>query len=255
MEGIAVSGVVAPGLQTLADWSGAPGLVVIDQGMQTTSGGNAAGRRVMLPLGRSTAANFNWHYLNANGRLMVQRALQWGTGNTDGGVEPFVCNGTYLDTFDSRDWDGDDGSITPWIDPWVEVGESDGVNKGDVQVAADQSNYQLQIRDNDNGGEGVERQLDLSGAGTATLSFDYRRTGLDDSNDYVAVYVSATGTAGPWSEIVRIEGGNNDAAYQASTHDISDHISAQTAIRLRSSPGMGVTDTVWFDNIQIECIP
>lgn len=255
MEGIAVSSVVAPGLQTLADWSGAPGLVVIDQGMQTTSGGNAAGRRVMLPLGRSTAANFNWHYLNANGRLMVQRALQWGTGNTDGGVEPFVCNGTYLDTFDSRDWDGDDGSITPWIYPWVEVGESDGVNKGDVQVAADQSNYQLQIRDNDNGGEGVQRQVDLSGAGAATLSFDYRRMNLDDSNDYVAVYASVTGTAGPWSEIVRIEGGNNDAGYQTSSHDISDHISAQTAIRLRSSPGMGVTDTVWFDNIQIECIP
>ena len=255
MEGITVSGVEAPGLQTLADWSGAGSLVVLDQGMQTNGGGNAAGRRVTLPLGRSTAANFNWAYLNANGRLMVQRALQWGTGNTDGGVEPFVCNGTYLDTFASRDWGGDDGTITPWIDPWVEVGESDGVNKGDVQVAADQSNYQLQIRDNDNGGEGVERQLDLSGAGTATLSFDYRRMNLDDSNDYVAVFVSATGTGGPWTEIVRIEGGNNDAAYQVSTHDISGHISAQTAIRLRSSSSMGVTDTVWFDNIQIECTP
>jgi hypothetical protein len=255
MEGITVSGVEATGLQTLADWSGAGGLVVLEQGMQTTGGGNAAGRRVTLPLGRSTAANFNWDYLNANGRLIVQRALQWGTGNTDGGVEPFVCNGTYLDTFDSRDWDGDDGTMTPWISPWVEVGESDGVNKGDVQVAADQSNYQLQIRDNDNGGEGVEREADLSGAGTATLSFDYRRMNLDNSDDYVAVYVSATGTGGPWTETVRIAGGGNDVSYQVSSHDISGHISAQTAIRLRSSSSMGVTDTVWFDNIQIECAP
>ncbi|MEA3244475.1 MAG: hypothetical protein U9Q19_13725, partial [Pseudomonadota bacterium] len=118
-----------------------------------------------------------------------------------------------------------------------------------------QSNYQLQIRDNDNGGEGVEREADLSGAGTATLSFDYRRMNLDNSDDYVAVYVSATGTGGPWTETVRIAGGGNDASYQVSTQDISGHISAQTAIRLRSSSSMGVTDTVWFDNIQIECTP
>jgi hypothetical protein len=54
---------------------------------------------------------------------------------------------------------------------------------------------------------------------------------------------------------VRIAGGGNDVSYQVSSHDISGHISAQTAIRLRSSSSMGVTDTVWFDNIQIECAP
>ncbi len=255
MEGVTVSGTQAPGAQILATWEGAGGVVVLEQGAQTTTGGTAAGRRVTLPLGRATEAHFNWDYLSANGRLMVQRALQWGTGNTDGGSEPFVCNGTYLDTFDSQDWDGDDGTVTPWITPWVEVGESDGASRGDVQVASDQSNYQLQIRDNDNGGEGVEREADLSGATTANLSFDYRRVNLDDSADYVAVYVSATGTGGPWTELARIAGGDNDATYNDYTHDISGYISPQTAIRLLSSSSMGVTDTVWFDNIQIECAP
>lgn len=255
MEAVTVSGIQAPGAQVLATWGGAAGLVVLEKGAQTTTGATVVGRRVTLPLGRATGAHFNWAYLNANGRLMVQRALQWGTGDTGGGSEPFVCNGAYLDTFDSRDWDGDDGTVTPWINSWVEVGESDGATQGDVQVAADQSSYQLQIRDNDNGGEGVEREVDLSGATTATLSFDYRRVNLDDSADYVAVYVSTTGTAGPWTELVRIAGGDNDATYNAYTHDISGYISAQTAIRLLSSASMGVTDTVWFDNIQIECAP
>ncbi len=81
MEGLTVSGSEASGLQTLTDWSGTGSLVVLDKGMQTTSGDTAAGRRVMLPLGRSTNSNFNWDYLNNNGRLLVQRALQWGAGN------------------------------------------------------------------------------------------------------------------------------------------------------------------------------
>ena len=82
MEGLTVSGTEAPDLQRLANWSTTGGLVVLDSSMQTTSGGTAAGRRVMLPLGRSTNSNFNWNYLNNNGRLIVQRALQWAKGDT-----------------------------------------------------------------------------------------------------------------------------------------------------------------------------
>jgi len=95
MEQLTVSGTEAPGLQTLADTAGAGSLVVLDKGAMGTGGTPLAGRRVMLPLGRDT--NFNWDYLNSNGRLLVQRALQWGTGNT--GVAPtkfllFVAPGT-----------------------------------------------------------------------------------------------------------------------------------------------------------------
>ena len=52
--------------------------MVLDKGAALAGGGTAAGRRVMLPLG--TEAKLNWDYLNGNGRLMVQRALQWGMG-------------------------------------------------------------------------------------------------------------------------------------------------------------------------------
>ena len=79
MEQLTVSGTEGPGLQTLADTGGAGSLVVLDQGAMGSGGSAVAGPRVMLPLGRW--ASFNWDYLNANGRLLVQRALQWGTGN------------------------------------------------------------------------------------------------------------------------------------------------------------------------------
>ena len=56
--------------------------MVLDAGAAMEGGGNAAGPRVMLPLG--TRYRFDWDHLNANGRLLVQRALQWGTGNIGG---------------------------------------------------------------------------------------------------------------------------------------------------------------------------
>jgi hypothetical protein len=166
-------------------------------------------------------------------------------------VEPPACNGAYRDEFNDTVWSGSDGTLS-WSGPWVEVGESDGPTSGDIVVTNDQSNYQLRIRDNDNGGEGVERVVDLSGATTAMLTFDYGRSGLDRSSDYVAISKSSNGAAGPWTELDQI-GTSNDSSYQPYTRDISAYISATSAIRLLSSPKMGGSDIVWFDNIQIEC--
>jgi len=77
MEQLTVNGSEAAGLQTLAESSGKGALVVLDTGA-AIDGGTAAGRRVMLPLGRE--GNFVWDQLNNNGRLIVQRSLQWGAG-------------------------------------------------------------------------------------------------------------------------------------------------------------------------------
>lgn len=131
------------------------------------------------------------------------------------------------------------------------MGESNGPTSGDVQVTPDESNYQLRIKDNDNGGEGVEREADLSGASSATLSFDYRRQGLDSSTDYVKVEISSNGVSGPWTEIARFQGSGTDSSYQPFSQDISGYISGNTRIRFISSPNMGGSDIVWFDNVNI----
>ena len=85
MENLLASGTLATELQILgSDFYGAPALVVVATGGLLADGSStAAGRRVVLPIGRD--GNFNWDYLNNNGRLLVQRALQWGTGNTGAG--------------------------------------------------------------------------------------------------------------------------------------------------------------------------
>ena len=76
MEQLTLSGSTAPGLQTLADTAAVGSLVVLDKLATMEGGGSTAGRRVMLPVGRDNS--IDWSRLNSNGRLIVQRALQWG---------------------------------------------------------------------------------------------------------------------------------------------------------------------------------
>ncbi len=173
-----------------------------------------------------------------------------GAGGGGGGG----CDGTFRDEFNARAWSGSDGTLT-WVGDWIEVGESDGATWGDTQVANDQSNYQLRTRDNNNGGEGVEREADLTGAASAALTYDYRRQSLDSSSDYTSVEVSANGAAGPWTELTRHQGWGTDGSYIPVSHDISSSISANTRIRFKTSSSMGNTDTVWFDNVEITCSP
>ena len=49
-----------------------------------------------------------------------------------------------------------------WSTDWLEIGESDGASSGEVGVFSDSSDNRLRVRDNDNGGEGVQREADLS---------------------------------------------------------------------------------------------
>ena len=113
MEGLIATGTMATDLQTLANWGAAPGLAVVETGGLLADGSStAAGPRVMLPIGRN--GSFNWDYLNANGQLIVQRALQWGVGT-------LVLNGPLAH------WKLDDAVGTIAVDS---VGGHDGTLSG-----------------------------------------------------------------------------------------------------------------------------
>ena len=78
MEQLVIDSPPTGGQQVLAEIDGAGALVALEAGDLMEGGGTAAGRRVMLPLG--TRYRFDWDHLNANGQLLVQRALEWGVG-------------------------------------------------------------------------------------------------------------------------------------------------------------------------------
>ncbi len=161
-----------------------------------------------------------------------------------------VCDDTVLDTFAiASSYSGSDGT-RPWATDWLEINEADGPGSGDERVLLDLGEVVLRVVDNDGGGEGVQREADLTGASSATLSFDFRRVDLDGPTDHVTVEVSGDGGTG-WTELDRLEGPADDVDYQSASYDISAFIGPDTRIRFVSSPILHLTEPVFFDNVQI----
>lgn len=167
---------------------------------------------------------------------------------------PCTGNGNFLDQFNGKAYLNNDDTL-PWATEWIEVGESDGHTSGDERVTDYFLEFQLLIEGNDNGGEAVEREADLSGAGFASLSFAYRRQNLDSAGDYVLVQMPTNGASGLWTELEKIAGGGTDGSYVTGNYDITPYISDRTRVRVLSSPTMGGGDKVWFDEVEIECQP
>lgn len=163
---------------------------------------------------------------------------------------PFTLTNTWADRFDLRSYASSDGTL-PWLTNWTEDGESDGFNAGDLQVRMDAGTtpgetYALGIFANSNS---VTRAANLSGHAAATLSFSYRREGLDDANDYVDVLISSNNWAS-FATLRRFQGAGTDGAYGSTNFDITAYISTSTSFRLQSGPStnMIAADGVWFDS-------
>ena len=154
------------------------------------------------------------------------------------------------DRFDARSFTNGNGTI-PWLSGWQEFGEADGVAAGGVQVKADGTNtvpleaYALQIG---NAARAATRQADLSGHASATLSFNYRRSGLDGATDYVDVFISSNG----WTSsnlLVRLQGAADETNRTPTNFNVSAYVSTNVGIRFSSSATMGADDFVWFDDV------
>ncbi len=167
----------------------------------------------------------------------------------------------YLDRFDAHDsYTGDDGTLS-WSNDWQEVNEADSAASGNVQV--------LDIYTGDGGGnvelfvakdKGAWREADLSGAGSATLSFDYARSGLE-ADDYLVVYIQSGGgtggsvvgdAPGTWDEIARFGGPGTDPAYLGAEIDISPYIGTDTRILFFAEGATHGNDRIMVDNVRID---
>ena len=162
---------------------------------------------------------------------------------------PITTNATFLDQFNVRNF-GNNNGTTNWSANWAES-EGDGPSAGNVQILFDTvrgATFTLRFA---GPGQTLVRQANLSGKSGATLSFDYRRDGLE-AGEYVAVQMSSNGPAGPFTEIGRFNGAATDAAYANFSYDVGAWISTSTAVRFASPAGMDATDILWIDDVQIE---
>ncbi len=135
-----------------------------------------------------------------------------------------------------------------WSSAWQEIGENDGADSGDIQIIHWGDNQGLRFLENN---LSAWRSADLSGASYATLNFDYALL-YCESSDYVAVSVSNDGGL-TWTELDQIQGPyTNTLTYFPASYDISDYISAETAVRFTTGfPDNDLVDVVYIDNVRI----
>jgi uncharacterized repeat protein (TIGR01451 family) len=157
---------------------------------------------------------------------------------------------TVRDEFNTQVYSNNDGTMN-WSGDWQEYWESDGPTAGYVRVIADGAEQYALRAGARNQDRGAYRVADLSGYANAVLSFDFRRQGLE-SNDHFYVYASSDGGS-TWTRLGDINGGGTDSSYRSVSGDITDYMSANTAVGFLSdfNGGWWDTDYVYVDNVQI----
>lgn len=161
------------------------------------------------------------------------------------GTPAWAVEDTASDTFPSIAYNGSDGTL-PWASDWQEFGENNGPTKGRVRVRPNRTTAgvtncvatnclriggnQVEIQN-----KGVVRQIDLSGATSATLSFTYRRqrpgSNLTTGLGLVRAEVSSDGGA-TWETLASYPfTTTNDPSRTTDSFDITSAASANTRIR------------------------
>ncbi len=140
---------------------------------------------------------------------------------------------TVRDNFDVSSFGNNDGS-DDWSGDWIENDPQPG-GAGPLSGQVKIKNGFLRLDDApDTGGHpSLAREVDLSGAGSATLNFDFDTSSGVDKSDAVTVEISADGGAS-WTTlevITDIYG----STWQERSFDITPFISAQTQVRFRVS--------------------
>ena len=147
---------------------------------------------------------------------------------------------------------GNDGTQN-FVAPWQEVGESSGFDNGDIRIITHASSNRLRLRDNQNGGEGAERDVDLTNYTSAILTFIFRRQGTNNSGSAWTLSTATGSCAAPGAFTPRatFTDASNDATFQQFRMDLAPVTGNIACIRIRGDNSVGNTETLYLDNFQI----
>lgn len=154
-----------------------------------------------------------------------------------------VCNSTVGDRFGAVAYSNNDGTQN-WTNNWAETNDDGSPSTGRLLITGGGA---LQLHNVPASTPSVLRTVNLAGASTATLTYDYRQTGADVGDDFdVHIY---NGTA--FSLLRRWTGA---VAAGSDSIDISAYINAGTQVRFRARASTDYTDADDFfvvDNVLI----
>ncbi|MCW8887237.1 MAG: hypothetical protein OQK12_18570, partial [Motiliproteus sp.] len=162
---------------------------------------------------------------------------------------------TVADNFNSVSYSQNDGSQN-WSGSWQEVGESDGVSAGLARVRNDRctSGNCLRLGVISGGSAqtysnvGVSREADLTGASSATLTFNYR-TGVQLGSETITLQASSNGGSS-WTTLRTYTISSSNASATAESVDLSPYIASNTQIRFLASATNAVVG-FYADDIEL----
>ncbi len=147
---------------------------------------------------------------------------------------------TVLDQFTTQSYSNNDGS-TIWATDWQENGESNGPTTGDIYVHA--SFFRLVM-----GGLSIQREVNLTCATTANLSFIHRTQSGSGTAGQMTLEVSTDGSS--WQTLDTYSMATSESTGTSVSYDLMPYRSTNgnTYIRLAHNGGSGMKS---FDDIQI----
>ena len=183
---------------------------------------------------------------NANWNGTIPTALTYHAWDQTTGVNggtASVAPATVADNFNVVSYANNNGTAN-WTGNWTESDNNGGgASSGFICVI----DSQLQVQ-SDRSNDNIYRQVDLSSATSATLSFSYQSTISGGLGDVVQVQVSGDG-GGSYSTLATFNSTTNAGSGNLS-FDISGFVASNTRIRFIVT-SVDVTTPVNFDNVQI----
>jgi serine protease AprX len=158
-----------------------------------------------------------------------------------------------LDTFESADFTGNDGTRN-WSTPWIENDVAGpGAASGSLQVVAgtncsDSAGYCLQVLTG-NAGDNLSRTVDLSSASSATLTL-WRNNLMAENTNTTAVALEVSTDGSTWNVLRTWRDNNDDFGAASESFDLTPYLSATTQIRFNVSERTS-DSYIYFDNLQI----
>ncbi|MDQ1300921.1 MAG: family serine peptidase, partial [Chloroflexota bacterium] len=161
---------------------------------------------------------------------------------------------TAADDFDpNTGYAGSDGGL-PWLDPWLEVGETDGPTAGLVRAEISTkcttgACLRIPALGADAIRRGVERGVNLTGATAAVLSFAFRQSGRTGQVD-----LEASGDGGAhWSRLKSYIVTTASANPTRQSVSLLPHAAPDTRIRFIGAGGAG-DGILYVDNVRVDAV-
>jgi len=141
-------------------------------------------------------------------------------------------------------------SASNWNQAWLEIGETDGAEAGDVLITSFLSGSAQGVR-LQGAQKGIQSTVSLVQTKQATLSIGFRRKVFESAQDYVSLQLSLDGGT-QWVDLDRLSGPASDSELNTVQYDLSPYLPADLTLRFIGADSLSSSARFYLDYVQVE---